>query len=137
MQSLQIIDNLSALGERQGAALNTAIELVIRCLRANKIPFSLQDIRIDIPIERSAILTIDGKEAPCKATSFVSGLIQGKDVVLSSAMPMAESPNLPNINVNPYCSEISRGNHYCSPAIAVSPRTLQKIFDGKNIAAAV
>ncbi len=132
-----IIEKLVFLGERQLQGEAAAMQILCQELAARKISYDLQVLPITVPVCRSAVLMVDGKEMPCAGTSFSSGKIAGKDSVLSSALPMAESPDLPNINVNPSCPVVSRGNVYRKPAIAVSHDVLKKILDARDVEATV
>lgn len=131
--AMNLLERIVKLGERQLGALDAATDILCTELRHAGIAFDLQTFSVTIPRERSAVLLADGKRLPCAATSFTSGTIEGKDVILSSAMAMAESPDIPNINVNPSCPAISRGNHYRAPAVAVSHATLALIFAAKTV----
>jgi len=132
-----IIGKLVSLGERQLQAEKAAKDILCQELSDRGMPYDLQTFPIIVPVCRSAVLTVDNKELPGAGTSFSSGRISGKDNLLSSALPMAESPNLPNINVNPSCPIISRGNVYRKPAIAVSHDVLKKILDARDVEATV
>jgi hypothetical protein len=132
-----LLQKLVSLGERQGATEAAALELIRTFLANAGITSEVTTFTVTLPVERSAVLTIDGKTAPCAATSFASGVIPDKEIVISSAMPMALSPDLPNININPYCPVISKGNHYRKPAIAVSHEVLDRILRGKNVRAEI
>lgn len=132
-QTGQLLQNLLALGERQLDTETAATELIADFLKSLHIPFSVQTFPIHIPKTRFARLTVDGFSVECEGTSFTSGVIPDKDIILSSAMAMADSPDVANINFNPFCSAISRGNHYLQPSVAVSHRVLQKILAGNIV----
>lgn len=126
---------LADLGERQGKTEAAAAELLNAAIRGAGLTATVQTFPVTLPRQRSARLTVDGRELPCVATSFASGEIIGKENIISSALPMAVSPDLPNINVNPYCPAISRGNHYRKPAVAVSHETLALLLAGSHVRA--
>ena len=128
-----LLSDLVALGERQLDAEHAAADLIGKFLKQENVPFTTHEFSIQVPRTRSAVLTCDGKKIPCAATCFVSGVIPDKEVILSSAAPMAESPNVPNINVNPYCPVISRGNCYRKPAVAVTHEGLAQVFAAKEV----
>ncbi|TSC79965.1 MAG: Uncharacterized protein G01um101425_442 [Candidatus Peregrinibacteria bacterium Gr01-1014_25] len=128
-----ILRDLVMLGERQLLAETRATDRICAFLKDAGIPYDVQTFPIQIPQARSAVLTVDGDAVDCVATCFTSGVIPDKETIISSAMPMAESPDLPNINVNPYCPVISRANHYRKPAVAVSHAVLTRVLAGKTV----
>lgn len=136
-EAFSLLSTLVDIGERQIGGETRAAEHILMFLQEHGMACSQQDVPVRVPVQRRADLRVDGQVVPCRATSFVSGSIVGKDNILSSALPMAESPDLPNINVNPYCSGISRGNHYWQPAIAVSHSGLAHVLQGNDVRADV
>lgn len=130
---MAFLQQLVALGERQLAAEKRAAVLIKKMLNQYGIPYKRHVFTTSIPKMLSAKLLADGKPVECAVASFVSGEITDKESVISSAMPGAWFQGHPNISVNPYCTAVSRGNHYFSPGIAVSHAALQKVFRAKTI----
>jgi hypothetical protein len=80
-----------------------------------------------------AQLRADGKDVPCEGCCFSSGMIEGKDVLVSSSMPSIYFQDKPNISFNPSCPVISCGNHYFAPALAVSHAGLSRVLKAKKV----
>ncbi|PIP65715.1 hypothetical protein COW95_00480 [Candidatus Peregrinibacteria bacterium CG22_combo_CG10-13_8_21_14_all_49_11] len=133
----KLLTGLVNIGERQFSGEKDATELLKNSLQREGVPVYVQEFPLKLPQEKSAVLLLDGKQQECRATSFVSGSIDNKECIISSALPMAESPDLPNINFNPYCRAISRGNHYWNPAVAVSHDVLQRILTASSVRAKI
>lgn len=134
---MSCIRSLIACSPRQLAGERKAFEFLSSLLEKYGVQYKVQSFRTFIPIMEKAELRCDGKKMEAEACSFVSGNIEGKDVLLSSAMPSRYCHDIANINVNPSCPVIAPGNHYFAPALAVSHETLGKILTAKKIRGSV
>lgn len=131
------IDTLVSFGERQAEQETQAANWIKAFLEKNDIPYDVQEFQTQIPIVNKELLTVDGKEIPCKATSFVSGTITNNHTLISSLIGTQPLIDLPNINFNPLCSSISRGNHYFAPSVAIARSDVQTVIDGTEICAEI
>lgn len=136
-RSLKLLRELVALGERQFDAERQAAALIVDTLQRARIPCEQQSFVVDVPACERASLVADGVPVPCRGCSTVSGSVEGKEVMVSSAMPSIYLQDKANINFNPYCSSISRGNYYRAPAVAVSHDGVQRILSSHNVRANV
>jgi len=70
---IKIVENLVSFGTRQGKATLCAGNYIEEFLKTAKVPFRIEKISATIPAVVRATLKVDGKDLPCKSTSFVSG----------------------------------------------------------------
>lgn len=118
---------------RQGENEKRAANFIISILNKNKIAFSIQKFSAKIPISIKSELLANGKKIKCKSCSFVSGKINDKEHLISSLTPSVCFLELPNINFNPKCLDISLSNHYFAPAVAISKNDLPQIIKANKI----
>jgi len=130
---MSFIGKLVALGERQLEQEKKAAELITSTLKRENIPFEVHTFETSVPRFISASLTLDGEEIDCAATSFVSGEITSADTVTSSLISSQLLSDVPNINFNPRCASISRGNHYFAPSLAVRASDVGRILSAKDV----
>ncbi|MDP3057473.1 MAG: M28 family peptidase [bacterium] len=130
---LQFISNFIKFSSRQGENEKKAAKLIISVLDKNKISYSVHEFSTKIPLSKKASLFANGKKINCKSCSFVSGKINDKEHLISSLTPSVCFLELPNINFNPKCLDISLSNHYFAPAIAIYRKDLQKIIKANKI----
>jgi hypothetical protein len=130
---LKFINNLTSLGERQGAQEAKAARLIIKILKDYKIGYAIQKFSTQIPLVKKAKLSIDGKEIECIGTSFVSGKIESKENIISSLITSRASTDIPNINFNPLSDDISRSNYYFAPALAIKRSDVNAIIKADKI----
>lgn len=76
-------------GPRQLNGEKKALQYIRSILDAQKIEYQLQEFQTAIPVTEHAELLCDGKKIPAEGCSFVSGDIDGKDVIVSSAIDNA------------------------------------------------
>lgn len=116
-----------ALNERKAA------EYIISVLNRNNIPFGIQEFEASVPAAKKTWLEADGKRIDCLNSSFASGLIEGKNSLVSSLIPSRLFLDYPNINFNPECKAVSLSNFYFAPSVAVSKTDLPKILRAKKV----
>ncbi len=130
---LSFIQELLRYSSRQLEYEREAARLIKETLRAYGMEFSVQRFATKIPRERHAELFADGKSIPCKSTALVSGVISGKDHLLSSLISSQENLYTSNINSNPRCSTISCSNYYFAPAVAVDTDGLITVLRAQRV----
>jgi len=84
-------------------------------------------------LQKKAKFLGTGIPIEAEACGFVSGKIEGKDNIVSCTIQSALPPGLPLISFNPRCAAISAGDHYFSPALAVSHEGIDKILAAKDV----
>lgn len=131
------IKQLCSIGERQLAGESAALEMIGNVLIKFSVDFQIDKFTTYVPRFISSRLTVDGKRLPSMPTSFVSGKIEGKYDLISSLISSQRFLYDRNINFNPHCRSISRGNHYFAPAVAISSHTLSQVNVGKKISVQV
>ncbi len=124
---------LSALGERQGKIAIQASVLIENTLKDFNINYSVEVSESFIPKTNSVSLIADGKNIPCKSTAFKSGVISGKENIISSLIPSRFLIDEPNINFNPSCDGISRSNFYFSPSVAINRKDLPVVVNAESV----
>ena len=129
----QCIKTLIGFAPRQLVGERKALTYLCSVLDAQGIPYTLEKFRTAIPVATHAELRCDGKRIDAEACCMVSGTIEGKDNVISAAMPSRYCSDAPNISFNPSCPVIAPGNHYFAPALAVTHAGLQKILRAKKV----
>jgi hypothetical protein len=134
---IDMINKLVAIGERQLEDERRVSELLKSVLREHGVDFVVQEFDTSVPRFISAELTADGVGIDCEATSFVSGEITNTDTVVSSLISSQKLIDVPNINFNPRCRSISRGNHYFAPSVAVRASDVSKILSAQVVRAKV
>lgn len=130
---IKFIERFTAFSPRQLCNETKAADYMLRLLNANKIDYIEQKFLIKLPAVEREFLLCDGKNIKAKACSFVSGKIENNDSIISSLISARKFLNLPNINFNPKCDNISLSNFYFAPALAVSKKKLPKILNCKKI----
>lgn len=129
----QCIQKLVSFSPRQGASERAAAAYLCSVLKEKKISYILQKFTTRIPIVKSATLHCDGELINAEACSFVSGTIDDKHTIVSSAMPSRYCNDVPNISFNPSCKVLSPGNHYFAPALTVSHAGLKKVLQASSV----
>lgn len=131
------IKRLISFSPRQyGGEMKTA-DFLEDFLQKRHVRFFIQKFNTTVPVEKQAVLKLDGKKISCKSTCFVGGKISGKDNLVSSLSDFDENYAKYNINFNPYCSGISCASFYNHPAVAVSHADLNKILKAKKVEGSV
>lgn len=132
---IDFIEGLLQFSPRLGLSERKAAEFIISVLKGNNVAFTVQEFETSVPIARKAWLEADGKRIACLNSSFTGGAIDGKNSIVSSLTPSRLFLEYPNINFNPECPEISLGNFYFAPSVAVSRTDLPKILRAKKVKA--
>ena len=132
-QIKSFIETLVSFGERQGVVETSVANWIENLLKENKINFEIQKFETFIPNFLKEKLIIDNEEIDCKATCFVSGEINNNYSLVSSLISTQPLIDHENINFNPLCDSISRGNHYFAPSIAIKKSDVTKVISGKDI----
>ncbi len=127
------IEMLVSFGGRQGVQETKAAEWIQSVLLEHNVPFSIQTFDTSIPDVLKEELIVDGEHMDCKATCFVSGKILDNHSLVSSLIGTQPLIDQPNINFNPLCKSISRGNHYFAPSVAVRASDVARIIKAKDI----
>ncbi len=131
------INQLCALGSRQGKTETLAKKHIINILQKNSVPFLLQEFTTLIPDYKHSRLTADRKTILAEPCCFTSGTITNKSNIISSLISSQKNLIDPNINFNPKCDLISRSNHYFAPAFAIARRDLKDILNAKQVTGVV
>ncbi len=131
--TIQIIQKLCALGERQFVKETEAREIICGILRDNDTNFRIQSFSTFIPLAKKVELLANGKIIPAINTGFVSGTISDNYSILSSLISSQNNLYDPNINFNPRSDGISRSNHYFAPSLAISKSDLPILLNAKKV----
>lgn len=130
----KFVRKLISFSPRQLIGEKRAGDFILQTLKKERISCVVQNFHVEVPKVIRARLTADSKNIPCKACSFISGKISGKKTVISSMFHFStDETEIPNINFNPYSKDISCVTHYFTPAVAISPKNLDKILSAKNV----
>ena len=131
---MQFIKKIVDFSPRQYAGEIKTADFIENFLKERKIPFQVQLFKTKVPIEKKAVLKIDGKSINCKSVCFVSGRITKKVKILSSRRQIDEFSKTPAIIFNPDCKGISCAVFFHNvPAVSVSRKDISKIKNAKNI----
>lgn len=133
MDTIQLINQLSALGGRVGKAEKPAYDLLCRVLQAAGIPFTTQTFTSHTPLYKQASLVADGEPVECLPCGLKSGQITSNYNLISSLTSSQNFIDTPNINFNPKSDAIGTPNYYFAPALAVSRRDVARIMRAKKI----
>ncbi len=133
----EFCEKLCAYSSRQGVKALESSRYIQNVLKEYSIDFIVRSHQIKIPIEWEAVLTADNIIIPCLGSCMIGGEIIGKYSLISSLISSQQNINLPNINFNPECDEISLSNFYFAPAVAISKHNVQKILDAQDVRAKV
>jgi len=134
---LGFIEGLLHFSPRQGRNETLAANYIVETLRSAGVNYTVQEFMTYLPEKARASLTVDGCNIACQPCSFVGGVIEGKDHLVSSLIGSKYLLELPNINFNPWCDSISQSNYYFAPAVAVAADDVRHIMTGKQIRAEV
>jgi len=129
----EFIHALSALGERQFQKETKACELIEKWLKREGIPYAKEKFKTYLPRFQEVKLTADGKEIPCAGSSFVSGVIEGTNHLISSLTSSQNFLYTDNINFNPACNGVSRSNHYFAPSLAIPKKYVPVVCSAKKV----
>ena len=133
---IPFMKELTSIYHRQIDQERQAAELIVATLKKHAVPFSRHNFSTTVPHFISSELTVDGKKIKSIPTSFVSGKIHGKDMIVSSLH--ASDVEEDNINFNPQCDgAISRSMHYFHPALAIHRKDVGKVAVGKKVKGSV
>lgn len=131
---IAFVENLLRFSPRQLKGETMAAEFIKETLRKYSIGHKEQRFTTFIPQTKKAVLLADGKSISCQACCYESGIIEGKDFLLSSLIPSRFFLEKSNINFNPECPKtISCSNFYFAPALAVPRGEVQKILGAKKV----
>lgn len=128
---IEIIENLTKLGTRQGKMAQKARDYICEVLDEKRIPFVVEKFPTHIPVNKKAELMVDGKRAECLGCGLRSGEIPTTDIA-SSLMSSKLLIDKAVIYCNPMCRVPTPTNFSFGPAIAVSPAVLKKLFTSKK-----
>ena len=134
---IEFCKKLCAYSPRQGVNALESSRYIQSVLQEYSIEYIIKTHKIKTPIKWDAVLTADGVKIPCLGSCMVSGEVENKYSLISSLISSQQNINLPNINFNPECDEISLSNFYFAPAVAISKHNVQKIIDATKVQAKV
>jgi hypothetical protein len=134
---MEYVRQIIAFSPRQLEGEARTAAFIVDFLRSRGVKAAKEPFTTTIPVYDRAELVADGKKIPCEGCCFESGVIDGKDVIVSASMPSVYFQDKPNISFNPSCPVISCGNHYYAPAVAVSHDGLQRVLKAKRVRAEV
>lgn len=123
---------MSALGERQFQQETKTCQLIEASLKRAGFAYVKERFQTWLPLFKKAELIADGKKIPCVASSFVSGMIENANHLISSLTSSQNFLFTENINFNPACENISRSNHYFAPSFAVSKKYIPALYNAKK-----
>ncbi len=129
----KVIRDLSAMGERQFEVESEACFYIEDILNKNGINYEKEGFRVDLPRVKKSKLQVDGKEIPCKSTSFIGGEIKSNHHLVSSLISSGDFLYKANINFNPVCRAISKSNFYFAPSVAVKRDDVLRIAKAKKV----
>jgi hypothetical protein len=129
----KVIKDLVSMGNRQLEKETQAFLYIKDILDKNNISYTLQKYNTFVPKFLKYELLADGKKIECLPSGFVSGKIEGKHAIISTISGIEFKEDVPNINFNPECKSISRGDHYNAPALSVKYTDIAKICSAKNV----
>lgn len=132
MQILPIVRMLTNLGERQGLTTLKAADLITSILRDANVSYTTEMIETFLPVATSH-LTADDVVVDSAPTSYVGGEIAGVSSLVSSLIPTRYLIDVPNINVNPRSTALSRPNFYFAPSLAVRRGDVPKLLEAKEV----
>jgi len=135
--SLRFVKKLISFSPRQLKGEKLAGEFIQKTLVDFGVDFKLQNFRVTIPVYKKYYLMADDRKIKCLPAALKSGKIEGKENIISSLDFSSDFCDIPNINYNPYCPEISLANYYFSPSLAIAPRELKRILKAKKISGKV
>ncbi len=136
-ETKEFITALYRLGERQFEREALARRMIEERLTRYRVSYTAEEFSTFLPRVEEATLKIDGRLAPCAATSFVSGIITQPNHLISSLTSSQNFLETENINFNPLCHTISRSNHYFAPSLAVPRNVVPKILRARTIRGSV
>ena len=129
----KIVKDLVSIGDRQLERETQAFLYIKHFLDMNNVSYSLQKYNTFVPKFLKYSLVADGKKIDCLPSGFVSGKIEDKHSIISTISGIEFVEDLPNINFNPECKGISRGDHYNAPALSVKYSDITKICNAKKV----
>jgi len=135
--SLAFVKELLQFSPRQGRNEIKTKEFLIDYLENKQISYEIQGFETTIPTDIQAKLFVDNKKVACEGTTFIGGQITSKDYVISSLTSSQNFLDLPNINFNPECKNISQSNFYFAPAIAINRSDIKRVVMAKKILATI
>jgi len=135
-KSIEGIEALVKLGERQGVVAECARDYIRTVFNRYKVSVIVENFDTDIPLVQKASLVINGKSEPCIGCGMISGEIPTTNIA-SSLMSSRFLIDTPVIYVNSKCLVASPTNFSFAPAIAVSPKTAKKLITAKNAKASL
>lgn len=129
------IQDIIAFSPRQGAGEVATANYLKKKLKSAGVPYMDQVVETTVPITTRAELYVDGKPIECRGTGLESGVIEGKDYIVSNLMYGNDDFYFPsNINFNPRSEEgISMALYYKHASIAINKHDLQKLLQAKKI----
>lgn len=130
---IDFITKLTALSSRQGKSETKASRMIQSVLRRNDLDFRVEKFRTLLPEAKMARLLADGRDIPCRATTFVSGTIRDKEHIISSLTSSQPFIKTANINFSPLRDTFSLANHYFAPAVAVDHKGLRALLLAKKV----
>ncbi|OGH85996.1 MAG: hypothetical protein A2493_03265 [Candidatus Magasanikbacteria bacterium RIFOXYC12_FULL_33_11] len=136
-QIKSFVERLVSFGERQGVVETATANWIGNLLKSNDVYFEIQKFETSIPKFLKEELIVDNEKIDCKATCFVSGKINNNHSLVSSLISTQPLIDKENINFNPLCESISRGNHYFAPSVAIKKSDVIKVVNAKEIKAVV
>jgi Peptidase family M28 len=131
--AIKMVEQLCAMGMRQGKTTIQAGRYIEGLLKTAKIPFKIEHLEAVLPNLKSGKLIADNIAMPCKPTSFVSGSFKGNSALVSSLISSRYLIDVPNINFNPLSKGISRSNFYFAPSVAIRKKDIAKVADSDDI----
>lgn len=130
---LDLVQEIISFSPRQLENETKTAEFLKKILRENNVSFEIHAYTVDLPDVKKAELFADDQEIPVKPASFVSGKIENNDTMISNLLSSRICQDKANINFNPKSEDISQGNNYFAPSVAINKSDVQKVLDAEEV----
>lgn len=130
---LDFINDIISFSPRQLENETKTAIFLKNILSENNVPFEIHSYTVDLPRTQKAELFADNVSIPVKSSSFVSGKIENSDTILSNLLSSRICQDQANINFNPKSEDISQGNNYFAPSVAINKSDVQKVLNAKEV----
>lgn len=131
--SMSFAKKICSFAPRLGKNEQLTAKFITRTLEDHGMKYHSQKFKATIPIWKKAELLADGKKIACKNTSMVSGVILGKEYIVSSFSEINETKTPYNINFSPFADIICTADFYNHPSVAIQYSNLPKILKAKKV----
>ncbi|MCX7996683.1 MAG: hypothetical protein N2691_02875 [Patescibacteria group bacterium] len=129
------IKDIVGFSPRIGPGELATYEYLKKRLNDAKVPFVDQVVDITVPLTKKVELVADGESIDCRGVGRESGVIEGKDHLISSLMWGNDDFYHPaNINFDPRCEKtVSMATFFKHTAIAINKYDLSKILAATDV----